>query len=273
MKGNLLLLIGFIASMFAGSLHAQTCTVDQIYMGTDTRQSIVGSDTTQPEGQSFKAGMTGAIYSVYLDISASNPGCSISNMNVRVDILQGDTVAGTKLASQVYTRPVTFSRMVDTFNFTSPAIVTAGQMYTILFSLEPGQSCGSAEPQLIWYFEFPTNFWTNTGGKQYQNGVVTSLGNTQYFATCVGTPAGISGVQEDAGTVSAYPNPFTDNLTVKSKSALQNIKVTNLLGEVVYEEKTRGTRKQVDLSGLDSGVYLVRVKTLEGTSTLKLLKQ
>jgi len=163
------------------------CVTDQFYLGTDTRMSPIGSDTLAPDGQSFKAGQSGVLSFVALDISATNDTCTLSTMDVRIDIIDGDTIAGTKLASEVFTIPVDFARTLDTFNFTNPAIVTATQMYTIAFTLVPGQNCGNGEPDLIWYFEFPTSFWTNTGGIQYQNGVITSLGNTQYFTTCVDT--------------------------------------------------------------------------------------
>ena len=162
------------------------CTIDQFYTGSNTLQSPIGSNTSLPDGQSFKAGQSGGLHSVSLDISATNPGCTLTTMDVRVDILDGNGISGTQLASQVFTLPVEITRTMYTFNFSTPALVTANQMYTITFTLVPGQNCGSGEPQLIWYFNFPTNYWSATGGTQYQDGVVTSLGNTQYFNTCVG---------------------------------------------------------------------------------------
>jgi len=165
---------------------AQTCSIDQSFLGGDTRPSTIGSNTALPDGQSFKAGMSGALYSVSLDLSANNPGCLLSNMDVKMDILNGSGIGGTVLASQTFSLPTNFSRSLQTFNFSSPAIITATQMYTIIFTLLPSQDCGSGEPNLIWYFQFPTGYWSATGGTQFENGVITSLGNTQYFRTCVG---------------------------------------------------------------------------------------
>src|SRR5687768_14314557 len=103
MKNNLLTLTSFIFCLYAGKpAFAQTCTIDQSHTGSKTLESTIGSNDSFPDGQSFKAGLTGALHYVSLDISASNPGCTLTNMNVRVDILQGDGVGGTKLASQVY---------------------------------------------------------------------------------------------------------------------------------------------------------------------------
>ena len=183
-----LLAFGFFSTS-ASTLSAQTCTTDQSYLGSNTLQSAVGSNTTAPDGQSFKAGLSGALNSVSLDISASNPGCLLSTMNVKVDILNGDGINGSVLASQTFSISTNLTRTLYNFNFSSPAVVSATQLYTIIFTLLPGQDCGSGEPQLIWYFNFPTSFWSSTGGRQYQDGVVTSLGNTQYFKTCVGPVA------------------------------------------------------------------------------------
>lgn len=183
-----LLAFGFLF-MSTSTLSAQTCTTDQSYLGSNTLQTAIGSNTTVPDGQSFRAGLSGALNAVSLDISASNPGCSLSTMNVKIDILNGDGINGAVLASETFNIPTTLTRTLYNFNFSSPAVVSATQLYTIIFTLLPGQNCGSGEPQLIWYFNFPTNFWTNTGGRQYQDGVVTSLGNTQYFKTCVGPVA------------------------------------------------------------------------------------
>lgn len=167
------------------SLNAQ-CITDQYYLGNDNKQSICTSDTSAANGQSFRSTYNASLSKVALDLSASNTGCSLSTIDVQLDIIDGDGVSGTVLGSEVFTIPSDFSRTLDTFTLTNPVPMVASQMYTIRFTLLPNQDCGGGvEPNLIWYFEFPTNYWTSTGGTQYQGGVITSLGNTQYFSTCV----------------------------------------------------------------------------------------
>ncbi|MDT8411174.1 MAG: T9SS type A sorting domain-containing protein [Vicingaceae bacterium] len=160
------------------------CTVDQQFLGVDTRQSLVTSSGL-PHGQSFRASISGQLNSVSLELIAQSVGCISSNMNVKVEVLDGDGVTGPVLASQVFTLPDFFSRSMRSFNFTNPAMITANQLYTITISLVPGQICGAFGPVLNWFFQFPTNFWATTGGTQYDNGVIGSLGNTRYFSTCV----------------------------------------------------------------------------------------
>jgi len=208
MNKNLLKLLSLFVCASLYNVSISQCTIDQTYTGANTLQSPVGSNIVLPDGQSFQAGLTGALNSVSLDLSATNLGCLLSSMDVQVDILDGDGIAGTILDSEIFTIPVDFARTMHTFNFTSPALVTATQMYTVIITLVPLQDCGSGEPVLIWYFDFPTGFWASTGGTQYQDGIITSLGNTQYFNTCVGTPC--------SETTSSFNETACDTYTVPS---------------------------------------------------------
>ena len=184
MKNNLLAIIGFVGCAFLENLtFSQECVSDAQFTGSDTRERLITS--TQVTGQSFKVFQTGTLNSISLDIDASNSGCLVSTMDVNVQIVQGDGVGGTQLASQIFSLPVDMTRSLRTFDFTTPASVTSNQMYTIVVSLESGQSCGTTEPELVWYYQFPTNFWQGTGGIQYWGSSTPSLGNTQYFTTCV----------------------------------------------------------------------------------------
>lgn len=186
MNKNLLRLLSVFLCTSVYNVSIAQCTIDQTYTGANTLQSPVGSNIAMPDGQSFEAGLTGPLSEVSLDLSATNPVCSLTSMDVQVDILDGDGIGGTVLDSEIFTIPIDFVRNMHTFTFSTPTTVTATQMYTVIITLVPAQDCGSGEPDLIWYFDFPTGFWAATGGTQYQNGVITSLGNTQYFNTCVG---------------------------------------------------------------------------------------
>ena len=59
------------------------------------------------------------------------------------------------------------------------------------------------------------------------------------------------------------------------KNDINNIKVINILGKVVYNEKvtqdSAGTTKRVDLSNLVNGLYIVSVTNDNGTSNYKVV--
>lgn len=62
-----------------------------------------------------------------------------------------------------------------------------------------------------------------------------------------------------AATITAYPNPATSVLTVAANGLdSYTIRMTDVLGKVIYEEAANGTKK-IDVSDFKNGVYLVTV--------------
>lgn len=183
MKNNYQLFLTVILVFSIELIYAQ-CSTDANYLGGDNRSLAVTS--TQNVSQSFRAIKTGGLNSVSLDLSATNTGCALTEIEADLKIYDGDGFDGAVLASQTFTLPLEFVQEYKEFVFATPAALIANQMYTIDISLTAGQDCGSGtEPDLIWHFSYPTNYWQNTGGTQYVGGNVASLGNTQKFSTCV----------------------------------------------------------------------------------------
>ncbi len=272
----------FIAGLLllSPNISYSQCSIDQSFTGTDTRQTTVGSDTLTGDGQSFRAGQSGTLSAVGLDLSATNAACS-GNMTIRVDILDGDTIRGTQLASEVFSRSVNFTRTLDTFNFSNPATLVSGQMYTIRVTLTPGQLCGRVEPQLIWYFQFPTNFWTNTGGICYQNGNVGSLGNTHYFFTCMSScsnttssisPSACDTYTSPSGKTFTMSGTYQDTIpnAANCDSIITiNLSVNNTDSSAVLDE--RACYRYTSPSGktwMMSGTYMDTIATMGGCDSI-----
>lgn len=89
-------------------------------------------------------------------------------------------------------------------------------------------------------------------------------------------------------TVSVYPNPFTDNISVEiqltESSALQDLSVYDIKGSLIYKfDKNmmkEGSRKTITWNGqsqngekLKPGIYLLVFKTAKTSKTIKLVKQ
>ncbi|NQU53577.1 MAG: T9SS type A sorting domain-containing protein [Bacteroidetes bacterium] len=70
-----------------------------------------------------------------------------------------------------------------------------------------------------------------------------------------------------------YPNPAQNNLYFKSSSLLniEEISLINLNGQVVLQESYYSISNGINISGLISGVYFVRIKTKEQSVSKKLL--
>ncbi|WP_179019128.1 T9SS type A sorting domain-containing protein [Winogradskyella forsetii] len=70
--------------------------------------------------------------------------------------------------------------------------------------------------------------------------------------------------------IKAYPNPTESKLTIQSLKSIERITVYSILGNVVSEELNSSS---IDLSNLNSGVYLVNVSTENRTEILKVIKE
>ena len=72
-----------------------------------------------------------------------------------------------------------------------------------------------------------------------------------------------------------YPNPSKGIFNINFKNEVKNIKVINLLGEVVYNEDLDTsfyqTTKTIDLSSFATGEYIFNLSNDKGTSTYKVL--
>ncbi|MDO5970038.1 T9SS type A sorting domain-containing protein, partial [Flavivirga aquimarina] len=66
-----------------------------------------------------------------------------------------------------------------------------------------------------------------------------------------------------------YPNPVENMLNIKHVSDLISIKVYNNLGEQVLQSKTN----RIDVSHLSKGLYILKIKTSQGTETKKIIKK
>jgi len=71
-----------------------------------------------------------------------------------------------------------------------------------------------------------------------------------------------------------FPNPVKDLLKIKFKeSGAKKLRITSLDGRQVLETKTSGAEVNLDLSGLNAGIYLLSVRSTNGEWVEKLVKQ
>jgi len=86
------------------------------------------------------------------------------------------------------------------------------------------------------------------------------------------TPA-LSTIDFAKASIKHYPNPVKNILYLTSIQNMENAEVYNLLGQKVMQTQINSTEKQIDMSGLPSGNYLVKVNAENATQTLKIIKQ
>jgi hypothetical protein len=84
---------------------------------------------------------------------------------------------------------------------------------------------------------------------------------------------GLLGVDEfDINNFSIYPNPVTDNLNIRSSSTVNAITVYDILGKLVLEDNPNAISPSINMSVLNSGIYLVKVTMGDVSKTVKVIK-
>lgn len=76
----------------------------------------------------------------------------------------------------------------------------------------------------------------------------------------------------DYNSITAYPNPVKDILTVSYSQKMDTIEVYNLVGQLVKSIKPSSEEVKINLSDLSSGAYLVRISSNSTFKTFKIIK-
>ena len=67
-----------------------------------------------------------------------------------------------------------------------------------------------------------------------------------------------------------YPNPATNEIRVTSSANIDQITISDLLGQPIYSHEYKSKRAQVNIDGFARGVYLIKVN---GTEVQRFVKQ
>jgi uncharacterized membrane protein len=81
-------------------------------------------------------------------------------------------------------------------------------------------------------------------------------------ATTTYLGSSVSDVQQyqSSHTISLYPNPVKNYLTIKSQNELGLISIYNTLGELVWQQTTKDNTTQIDISQQASSIYFVKIQ-------------
>ena len=96
-----------------------------------------------------------------------------------------------------------------------------------------------------------------------------SFGQAEEYSLNVNTLA-VADVSKQS--VQVYPNPVNDVLNIKSPAKVKSVSVYSASGNMVGTYQMNADN-QINLSKLTTGVYLVKITTETGTSTVKVIKK
>jgi spore coat protein CotH len=77
---------------------------------------------------------------------------------------------------------------------------------------------------------------------------------------------------ETPATVSMYPNPVNNLLTINTTATLTSIAVYDIYGKQLQQTTVNSTATQLDFSGYATGIYFVKAQSTSGSTTQKVIK-
>jgi endonuclease I len=78
---------------------------------------------------------------------------------------------------------------------------------------------------------------------------------------------------EETSTFSLYPNPVSANTFYITTTANANIVIYDILGKLVIKDRVTPTDKDIDISNLKAGMYIVKITQNNKSISKKLIKQ
>lgn len=95
------------------------------------------------------------------------------------------------------------------------------------------------------------------------------------FIACLPNPFTATAINKVGSILNlvAYPNPSSSALIVEADTKIDLIEVTDLLGKTALIKAGDANKVSVDVSGLEKGLYLLKVKSANNYGQLKVVKE
>ena len=126
----------------------------------------------------------------------------------------------------------------------------------IIFQIKPvaGYVVGTNIPNTAnIYFDFNPAIVTNTWNTEF----VTTL-STNSFAF---------------NDLKVYPNPVNNILNISNFEKIDNLTITNILGQTIFNQTVNDTIATIDLSNVTTGIYFVKLRINDAEQSIKFIKK
>ncbi len=124
--------------------------------------------------------------------------------------------------------------------------------------------------------------WThNSGAHAVYTGTINGNEITGSIATDNDPNAGCFNANKDTTSnkdfeifnFQFYPNPIVNEINLSANKNIDNIQITSVLGKIVIDINFVQPNPRIDLSNLNSGIYLMTVSIANKKNTFKIIKQ
>jgi uncharacterized repeat protein (TIGR03803 family) len=146
--------------------------------------------------------------------------------------------------------------------------------YGTIFKIKPDGSsyiklldfvgtANGTSPLGSFFFDGTFLYGTTFGGGTYNLGTIFKLAGA----------VGIEQYSKNTTDVNIYPNPANEIIYIDHKMNNAEIKIINVIGAELINCKVivTGENTQIDVRGLQDGIYFINMKTIEGSTTKKII--
>lgn len=149
----------------------------------------------------------------------------------------------------------------DEFNYTD-----IGNWQTITWDISEWNSeFKTFMTAVVFFFDVQTNKPTETGADP-----ALDVFDVDDFT--FGEFASLSSKKNSLSDFTVYPNPSSDFVKINSGETIDEFSIYDLTGRVVSYSNPKQNNFTIDISSLNTGVYLVRLHSGDKTSSIKLIK-
>jgi Secretion system C-terminal sorting domain/Metallo-peptidase family M12B Reprolysin-like len=171
-----------------------------------------------------------------------------------------------------------------TFTATGTNVVGANPYYAWYLNGQPynsggGPTQGGGGPTLTL---IPANtgdvftciLYDGAGCHTFSGGVTGSEGATSNaIAITIQSPCNLSNNEFELSGFSYYPNPIKNELNISQNDEISEVSLYTVLGQQVISKLINSNKTNIDVSGLSTGTYFVKIKSGENIRNLKVIKQ
>ncbi len=109
------------------------------------------------------------------------------------------------------------------------------------------------------------------GTTYYASQTVNGFESTNRLPVTVSLTLGLENMAFE--NLKFHPNPVKNTLEISNAATIDKVSIYNLLGQLVQEKATNSTLYQMNLSGINSGVYLVKIQSETNEKTVRIVKE
>ncbi|PZR24250.1 MAG: hypothetical protein DI539_00820 [Flavobacterium psychrophilum] len=101
--------------------------------------------------------------------------------------------------------------------------------------------------------------------------VLTGCEGVNIAHLTVQTP--VANIDENSLSSLQYANPINEVLSIKNTNKINSISIFNSSGQIVYNQAINNESIEIDLTGVNSGIYFVNLSAEKASKTIKIVKQ